>query len=50
MYESLELIDKYDVYEVLMEYWQETMSDDVYLIIHDGYKVGRELSYEYATK
>lgn len=50
LYESLELIDKYDVYEVLMEYWQETMSDDVYLIIHDGYKVGRELSYEYATK
>ena len=26
------------------------MSDDVYLIIHDGYKVGRELSYEYVTK
>ena len=50
LYESLELIDKYDVYEVLMEYWQETMSDDVYLIIHDGYNVGRELSYEYATK
>ncbi|SCX26910.1 type I restriction enzyme M protein [Ruminococcaceae bacterium P7] len=50
LYELLELIDKYDVYEVLMEYWQETMSDDVYLIIHDGYKVGRELSYEYATK
>ena len=50
LYESLELIDKYDVYEVLMEYWQKTMSDDVYLIIHDGYKVGRELSYEYATK
>lgn len=50
LYESLELIDKYDVYEVLMEYWQETMSDDVYLIIYDGYKVGRELSYEYVTK
>lgn len=50
LYESLELIDKYDVYEVLMEYWQETMSDDAYLIIHDGYTVGRELSYEYVTK
>ena len=23
------LLDKYDVYEVLMEYWAETMQDDV---------------------
>ena len=50
LYKSIELIDKYDVYEVLMEYWMDVMSDDVYLLIHDGYEVGRELSIEYVKK
>ena len=36
--------------KVLMKYWIDIMSDDVYLLIHDGYEVGRELSYEYVTK
>lgn len=49
-FESVELIDKYDVYQVLLAYWQEVMSDDVYLLIQDGYEVGRELSYEYVVK
>lgn len=41
-YESLTLLDKYDVYEVLLAYWNETMADDVALVISDGYLVGRE--------
>lgn len=49
-FEGVELIDKYDVYQVLLAYWQEVMSDDVYLLIHDGYEAGRELSYEYVVK
>lgn len=49
-FEGIELIDKYDVYQVLLEYWLEVMSDDVYLLIHDGYEAGRELSYEYVVK
>ena len=49
-FEGVELIDKYDVYQVLLAYWQEMMSDDVYLLIHDGYLAGRELSYEYVVK
>ncbi len=32
------LIDKYDVYQHLMEYWAETMQDDMYLIAVDGWK------------
>lgn len=44
------LLDKYDVYEVLMEYWAETMQDDVYAVCHDGYEAGREIAYEYVTK
>ncbi len=49
-FEGIELIDKYDVYQVLLAYWQDVMSDDVYLLISDGYEVGRELSYEYVVK
>lgn len=49
-FEGVELIDKYDVYQVLLAYWQEVMSDDVYLLIQDGYEAGRELSYEYVVK
>lgn len=44
------LLDKYDIYEVLMEYWAETMQDDVYAVCYDGYEAGREIAYEYVTK
>jgi type I restriction enzyme M protein len=32
------LIDAYDVYQHLMDYWAETMQDDCYLIAADGWK------------
>lgn len=32
------LIDKYDVYQHLMDFWAETMQDDCYLIAADGWK------------
>lgn len=32
------LIDKYDVYQILMNYWNETMQDDLYIIATDGWK------------
>ena len=41
-YADIELVDKYDVYEVLLSYWQETMADDVFLVKFDGYAAGRE--------
>ena len=31
------LLDEYDVYEQLMAYWHDTMHDDVYLIMADGW-------------
>jgi len=31
------LIDPYDVYQHLMDYWAATMQDDVYLIAHTGW-------------
>ena len=32
------LVDAYDVYDQLMNYWTETMQDDFYLIASDGWK------------
>ena len=38
----IELIDRYDVYQVLLAYWNETMADDVHVVVHDGYGAARE--------
>ncbi len=34
---DLPLLSRYDVYQRLMDYWAETMQDDVYLIAADGW-------------
>ncbi len=34
---ALPLLDRYDVYQRLMDYWDEVMQDDVYLIATDGW-------------
>jgi type I restriction enzyme M protein len=36
------LIDAYDVYQHLMDYWAETMQDDAYLIAADGWVKGAQ--------
>lgn len=43
-FEPLHLLDKYDVYQVLLAYWEETMNDDVSMIATDekGYALARE--------
>ncbi|MHA1974858.1 MAG: type I restriction-modification system subunit M [Candidatus Hodarchaeales archaeon] len=41
-FEPFTLLDKYDVYQVLLSYWQDVMADDVYIIKSDGYKTARE--------
>lgn len=47
-YSTTKLINKYDVYQVLMEYWNETMQDDLYIISEIGYKI--ELQKQVTTK
>ena len=37
-YSGKPLIDNYDVFQHLMDYWAETMQDDCYLIAGDGWK------------
>jgi type I restriction enzyme M protein len=36
-FRAVPLLDAYDVYQHLMDYWAETMQDDVYLIAADGW-------------
>lgn len=44
-FEGLTLINKYDVYQVLLAYWNQILGDDVSLIIAEdnGYGVAREI-------
>ena len=37
-YAGKPLIDPYDVYQLLMDYWAETMQDDCYIIAADGWE------------
>lgn len=37
-YTGKALMDKYDVYQHVMNYWNETMQDDTYIIAVDGWK------------
>ena len=42
-YAHTELLNQYDVYQILMDYWQETMQDDVYLLSQEDWDVGKVL-------
>lgn len=37
-YSNKPLISRYDVYQHLLDYWADTMKDDVYMLIEDGWK------------
>ncbi|UOF91946.1 type I restriction-modification system subunit M [Fodinisporobacter ferrooxydans] len=41
-FENVTLINKYDVYQVLLAYWQDVMADDVFIVSQDGYTAARE--------
>jgi type I restriction enzyme M protein len=36
------LLNKYDVYQRIMEYWAETMQDDAYMLVTEGWGVCRK--------
>ncbi|EFK96122.1 type I restriction-modification system, M subunit [sediment metagenome] len=38
-FSDIPLIDRYDIYQSLLNYWKSTMQDDVYQIADDGWKV-----------
>jgi type I restriction enzyme M protein len=37
-FQKAKLLDPYDVYQHLMDYWAETMHDDAYLLVTEGWK------------
>lgn len=38
-----DLLDRYDIYQLLMDYWADTMQDDVYVLVQDGWQAGKVL-------
>ena len=42
-YSDKQLTDKYAMYQHLMDYWAETMQDDMYEIAADGWKAGNDV-------
>ncbi len=49
-YKSAQLLDAYDVYDCLLNYWLAKLQDDVYAIKNGGYEIAREIDYEYVAK
>ena len=52
-YAPLPLLDNYDIYQLLLDYWHAVMQDDVYVLCQDGWvagKVLRELTVERGEK
>src|SRR5439155_22727705 len=43
-FRAAQLLDAYDVYQHLMHYWSETMQDDVYMLVSDGWKAAAQPS------
>ncbi|RDH42134.1 type I restriction-modification system subunit M [Zooshikella ganghwensis] len=42
-YVDTPLLSKYDIYQILMDYWAEEMQDDVYVLVQDGWQAGKML-------
>lgn len=39
-YAKAKLLSKYNIYQILMDYWAEIMQDDVYMLSQDGWSAG----------
>ena len=37
------LLDGYEIYQIIMQYWADTMQDDIYRIVVEGWKADKEL-------
>jgi type I restriction enzyme M protein len=43
MFGKAPLLDRYDIYQHLMNYWDGTMQDDCYIVTADGWKAGNQI-------
>jgi type I restriction enzyme M protein len=39
-FSDADLLSKYDIYQILMNYWADVMQDDVYMLSQDGWSAG----------
>ncbi|MBQ7734135.1 MAG: SAM-dependent DNA methyltransferase [Synergistaceae bacterium] len=44
------IVDKYSVFDCLMNYWNDTLQDDIYMIKLGGWEAGRLINYQYDKK
>jgi len=49
-FRSAPLIDPYDIYQHLMDYWAATMQDDVWIIASDGWEAAKVVRQLFPTK
>lgn len=49
-YATAKVLDAFDVFDVLMNYWNALLQDDIYIIKASGYQAGREVEYTYKQK
>ncbi|MFT5716913.1 MAG: type I restriction enzyme M protein [Oleiphilaceae bacterium] len=49
-YANSDLLSKYDIYQILMDYWAETLQDDVYVLAQDDWQAGKTLRELVANK
>ena len=45
-FKPLDLIDEYAIYQILMDYWDEVMKDDVYMIIENGWEATPKIEFD----
>jgi type I restriction enzyme M protein len=43
-FKGLPLVDSYEVYQGLMQLWEETLRDDIYMVIESGWEAGGKLT------
>lgn len=49
-YANSDLLSKYDIYQILMDYWADTLQDDVYVLVQDDWQAGNTLRELVAAK
>lgn len=49
-YAQTPLLSKYEIYQILMDYWEEVMQDDVYVLVQDGWTGGKQIREIFPTK
>ncbi len=49
-YAGADLLSRYEIYQLLMDYWAEKMQDDVYLLVQDGWAASNVLRQLVAKK